>query len=615
MVATCVSEPTRGHLDRFGEHMPPASLVESLDAEALRRRAAAGELNALNPGVFLDEYVVNHKPVVFKGLARDWKLRKQVLDDEWLVDVIGEDASTRIETKEDDKHQVPPNVMFGEFVERYEAANMYMVDETPPPLHKHIPMPEPLRCKKMSSKFFVTYFWMSTGETDSKMHIDTDENMMCVLHGTKRVLLVDPEYSEDVYADLSYAIGVSPLDTRHVNHTEHPRAATVPYSLAVVDAGDCFFLPQNYWHYVHSFGKRNQAVTMWWKSKPLVAPERFNFTLSDLSFAQTLSNYEDYVQVVAPLTPSSRKECEAEAIEAGEARGLGSGPEAGRRFVQGMEELHMSDFEFATDKEEGDFGEDSKGDRDEGDWENPDQEALHLPEALAHCHFNLSNPRNPCFVAGCASRDDAFGCLRYTLEYCKRFADYGCQDLVWTLNKRSGEEYRIVTEQLPDVYTLDVEEWPAAARNNDEAGPPVPEELEEAQELRRDRARAAMRLQEADKGDFLEEAEEEDVQELSEWEDMDADEIDEEELQAVLGGSDGGAGLGLAVDSPLLRDDSRMPAGLTSQELNDYRALTRWLAERGLLLQGPPSRLARELHEELAHSAFAGAGATHHTEL
>ncbi|KAA0172556.1 hypothetical protein FNF27_05911 [Cafeteria roenbergensis] len=613
----------KGHMERFGEHMPPRSLVWEVDAAELRQRAAAGERTLLDPGHFMDECVVKHRAVIFRGLARDWAFREHIRSDDWLLEQLGS-VSTRVETKDDDKLKVPPNMPFSEFLKAHQRGdNLYMVDETPPVLHKHIPLPEPLRCSKMSSKFFVTYFWMSTGETDSKMHIDTDENIMCVLHGTKRVLLVDPKDSEDVYADSSYAIGVSPVDTRRVNHTAHPRAAHVPYDLAEVRAGDCFFLPQNYWHYVHSFGPRNQAITMWWKSKPVVRRDRFNSTLTNLSFAQTLANYEQYVQTVAPISPSVRDACWADAAEAGAALGLGSGDEAARRYLTDPEYPHMSDFEFATDKEDGaSFGEDTKGDRDEADWVNPDQQLLGLPESLAHCHFNLTNARNPCFVAGCVARDDIFGCLRYALEYCKAVPDYGCQDLVWTLNKKSGQEYEIITKTLPNVFELDREAWPrlalaAEARGDHLDGQPS-----------RDGSGLGLAVESAEpeeEEEFVEDEDEEDEEE--EGSDAEGEDEDEDEIGMWKAEDDESKGLprgpgvvrlppGQApvrnqalVEQFLTADgeshpfppieDSEFSAGLTAQDRHDHRALLRWLASRGKLLQSPPSRLSRRIFADL----------------
>lgn len=510
-----MSGSRRGHLAPFGSQRAPAGLVREVNATELLERRARGERTLLDPATFITEAVVAHIPVIFRGLARDWPART-VWTDEFLEEFLG-DRSIRIETKDDDKNNIPPNTNMREFLRRYHTSDMYMVDETPPPLHRFVRLPEPLRCSTISSKFFVSYMWMSSGTTDSKMHIDTDENMMCVLYGRKTVYLVDPIYSSDLYADEGMIIGVSPIDTVRVDLDRFPRAADAPFTVAVVDPGDCFFLPQNYWHYVHSEGQRNQAVTMWWKSRPIARPELFDFTLERLSFAESLRNYERYVQRVAPLTQRV-EHCDREQL-------------SDRREW-------MSDFEFATDKEDGaDFGEDTKGDRDEEDWLNPQARALGLPDHYGHCHFNLSNRANPCFKGKCMDKDDAFGCLRYTLEYCRRFADYGCQDLVWTLNKKGKEEFRLITQTLPDLLDVPVERWPAKAWGGIEAGDEDEEEEGDTTAVLVSRATGSpVKPRDADNEDdedsSLQPQGEDDVDDDEADEEEEAWE-DEEELQAI----------------------------------------------------------------------------------
>ena len=76
---------------------------------------------------------------------------------------------------------------------------------------------------------------MSNGDTASKLHIDTDENILTVIRGKKDLILISPLYSSDVYADQSAIIGVSPINTSHVNLLEHPRMANIRYMTAHLD--------------------------------------------------------------------------------------------------------------------------------------------------------------------------------------------------------------------------------------------------------------------------------------------------------------------------------------------------------------------------------------------
>ena len=78
----------------------------------------------------------------------------------------------------------------------------------------------------------MSYFWMSNGGTASKLHIDTDENLLTVLHGSKDVVLISPKYSQDVYADEARILGVSEVNVSAVDLKKFPRVANVRYLVA-----------------------------------------------------------------------------------------------------------------------------------------------------------------------------------------------------------------------------------------------------------------------------------------------------------------------------------------------------------------------------------------------
>ena len=94
-----------------------------------------------------------------------------------------------METKDDDKENIPPGRKFGDFLNKYknESFNLYMVDEVLPKMREEIVLPLCLRCEEIDRFFFVSYFWLSSGNTMSTAHIDTDENLLCVLKGHKKV--------------------------------------------------------------------------------------------------------------------------------------------------------------------------------------------------------------------------------------------------------------------------------------------------------------------------------------------------------------------------------------------------------------------------------------------
>jgi len=263
--------------------------------------------------------------------------------------------------------------------------------------------------------------------------------MLCNVQGFKTVILLKPDQSEHMYADDGYLIGVSPINPIDVDEERFPKALDSHFTIGTVGPGDCLFLPQNWWHYVYSHDERNQAVTMWWKSRPIEIRERYTGRVSNGSFSSVLDAYENYVLDVANAT-----------------KRLSSDACSDSRVM-------MHEFEFASDKDEnGAIGEDDKGDRDEADWQQKrTQEAIRLglPPIFGQCQFDLRNEYSPCFLRACQSQVDTPVCIKYELDYCEAFPDYGCMQLIWILNKQFGQDM-MQLRRLPNLIQTPVSDWP-----------------------------------------------------------------------------------------------------------------------------------------------------------
>lgn len=290
---------TRGHLKPFGSHRPPDEIVEVLPF-------------MISPEDFYMKYVIKHKPVVLKGAVKHWPAYKLWTDD-YLNQTYG-NVTFNMETRDDDKINIPQSMKLEEFLKIYKDANRYLVDEVTPEMRKEIILPLCLRCEEMDKYFFVSYFWFSQGDTSSKIHIDTDENILCVVKGHKEVLMVSPIYSDNLDCDTSSVLGVSDIDVAAVDLIKYPQVKNLHYVKAIVEEGDVVYIPQMWWHYVYSRPGRQQAVALWWKSKPwLKESGRKSFAVKDslekgdlkrkYSYANALAQYEYWVQNVSDERP------------------------------------------------------------------------------------------------------------------------------------------------------------------------------------------------------------------------------------------------------------------------------------------------------------------------
>ncbi|XP_077989152.1 uncharacterized protein LOC144443519 [Glandiceps talaboti] len=399
----------RGHMQPFGYHRPPDGEVEELNY-------------MIAPEDFYQHFVAKHRPVLFKGMAKHWKAYNSWTDS-YLREKYG-DLEFKMETKDDDKTVFLSSRKLNDFLDAYETGNLYLVDEVAPEMRDEVTMPLCLRCEEISTKFFVTYFWMSSGGTNSSIHEDTDENMLCVIRGSKRTLLISPSYSHDLYADDANVLGFSPVPADKVDLEKYPRVMNVRYTVANMEEGDMLYLPQMWWHQVNSGKGRQQAVAMWWKSKPWWKssdkhamprdPEDAKNDLSSaerkFSFSSILAYYERWIQKTGHLVP--RPKCESQYKT-------------------------MADFHFESDNYETEMNVGIEGDEEE-----------HIDR---ECEFDQSNPNNPCAVCNASEEEDEdeIECVKLILEYCSKHDDRGCVVMLpQHLNRLDQEQYREILEEL-----------------------------------------------------------------------------------------------------------------------------------------------------------------------
>ncbi|XP_048584047.1 bifunctional arginine demethylase and lysyl-hydroxylase JMJD6 [Nematostella vectensis] len=419
-----------GHKKPFGSHRPPDGRVEELPF-------------MISSEDFYMKYVIKHKPVIFKNVVKHWPAFSKWTD-EYLNTTWG-NITFKMETKDDDKKNIPKDQTMSEYLTHYKGKR-YLVDEVHPEMQKDIILPLALRCEEISNYFFVSFLFMSNGGTSSKIHLDTDENLLSVIRGHKETILVHPRYSADLYTDDADLLGVSDIDPLAVDMIKYPRVKNVRYLLASMDSGDALYIPQMWWHQVVSRREKQQAVAMWWKSKPYVnKQEGSSFPLKNskqrnekpsFSYAQALSDYEDWVQDVAPSVP---------------------------RIACNSQQRYMNEYRFETSKDP-----DSATLGDGGDIEeimlktdsfadivalrNRQKEQMKTNEEIdlreLPCDFDRLNPKNPCSVKACVNFDEEnMECLRYVLDYCNEFADRGCViHLPHLLNKKTRKEWRDLHE-------------------------------------------------------------------------------------------------------------------------------------------------------------------------
>jgi lysine-specific demethylase 8 len=106
---------------------------------------------------------------------------------------------------------------------------------------------------------------------DNHTPLDGNQNLLAQLYGSKRVVLVSPEYDDRMYpapqAEHDYLRSQLRLD--RPDPERFPLFEGVPRYETVVRPGELLYIPAHWWHYVRSL-EISMTVTFWWRSSRII---------------------------------------------------------------------------------------------------------------------------------------------------------------------------------------------------------------------------------------------------------------------------------------------------------------------------------------------------------
>lgn len=108
----------------------------------------------------------------------------------------------------------------------------------------------------------------------TQTHFDLEDNLVCMVAGSKRFILFPPEQTKNLYVG-PFDTTISGVPTAMVN-LEDPdfvahrrfREALATATVADLEPGDVLFIPYMWWHHVVSDGDFNVQINYWWDPAP-----------------------------------------------------------------------------------------------------------------------------------------------------------------------------------------------------------------------------------------------------------------------------------------------------------------------------------------------------------
>lgn len=98
----------------------------------------------------------------------------------------------------------------------------------------------------------------------SPCHYDPFQNLLCQVYGNKRILLFPPDQSEYLYlAKGTVQKNTSLIDFQSIDYDKYPLFERIVGLEAILDEGDCLFIPFKWFHYCESTDS-SCSVNFWW---------------------------------------------------------------------------------------------------------------------------------------------------------------------------------------------------------------------------------------------------------------------------------------------------------------------------------------------------------------
>nr|CAB3257799.1 jmjC domain-containing protein 7 [Phallusia mammillata] len=269
-----------GHMQPIGAHAPPLPLAE-LDTFP-------------GPIEFFDNYVKPSRPVVFRGAAKQFPSFDNWKNDDYLKKTYGKWRIQAEEGKKENRSLGVQDMSYRKFLSVYAKSDIYLVQDVlpPNPMTKEVFLPKCLLCGGYTDVISTAVMWFSSGGTKSVLHNDQFENINCLYDGSKELYMVDKKFADLVPIDVMDG-GYSSVDVEKVDMYKYPTLGDLEWHLGKMEAGDCLYIPLNWYHHVNSSQTRNLAINIWWnRMYDLPKREECAKQEADLPSYDALINYK-----------------------------------------------------------------------------------------------------------------------------------------------------------------------------------------------------------------------------------------------------------------------------------------------------------------------------------
>lgn len=221
------------------------------------QKSAVQRIGSIDPGEFLDHYKRPARPVVIENLTRDWPAREK-----WSMDYFKAVAGdvpvplydSQRSTGKKHQHAAAVTMPLAEYLDLLQAGEndlrmffFNLLAETPV-LARDFPFPE------IGLKLFrkLPVLFMGGKGAKVQMHYDIDlaDILLCHFGGRKRVMLISPEQTKNLYRVPFSFSSLFEIDYDNPDYERYPALRDVHAEVTELNHGDVLYIPPGYWHYI-----------------------------------------------------------------------------------------------------------------------------------------------------------------------------------------------------------------------------------------------------------------------------------------------------------------------------------------------------------------------------
>lgn len=204
---------------------------------------------------FTEQYLEQHKPVVFTDLMKDWKAKEN-----WSVQNLKARYGQLMVPVVTPNYSRPGKGYMEPEMEMSFGEYLTLIERGPMPyriflwnIFKHAPeMCEDFEMPNVMDGFFKDFPFMFFGGQGAitPMHYDIDMSHVFLnqIHGRKRVVLFSPEQSPYLYHH-PYTVA-SYVDINKPDYVQFPALAKAQGMEVILNPDETLFIPSGYWHHI-----------------------------------------------------------------------------------------------------------------------------------------------------------------------------------------------------------------------------------------------------------------------------------------------------------------------------------------------------------------------------